>query len=137
MPSWFPSRKYEAVIEPERISLGNDTVRVEVEPRVWVGEDGRILGLGARPPETSGRAIDVFGPATPAEAPRFEARFGALVQLFRHLIRATHNSALFALRPHVRVHGAASFRAVLGGREEQFVRDALIHAGASKVEFAT
>jgi hypothetical protein len=34
------------------------------------------------------------------------------------------------------VHGAAVLRPLLNGLEERFVRDALLHAGASKVEFA-
>ncbi len=135
MPSWIP--KFEAVIEPERITLAGRDVRVEVEPRVWVAEDGRILGVGVQPPDRSGRAIELFGPAAPAEAPRFEGRFNALVQLFRHLIRVAARPTIFMLRPRVRVRGAASFRALLDGREEQFVRDALLHAGASKVEFAS
>jgi hypothetical protein len=136
MPSWIPRLKYEVLIEPERITFANGDVRVEVEPRLWVSEDGRILGVGARPLERSGRAIEVFGPAAPAEAPRFEARFDALVQLFRHLIRVAQKPAVFMLRPHVRVHGAAVLRPLLNGLEERFVRDALLHAGASKVEFA-
>ena len=136
MPSWIPRLKYEVLIEPERITVANRDVRVEVEPRVWVAEDGRILGVGYPPLDKRGRAIDVFGPAAPAEAPRFEARFDALVMLFRYLIRVAQKAGMFALRPHVRVYGAASFRPLLNGREEQFVRDALVHAGASKVEFA-
>jgi hypothetical protein len=136
MPSWIPRLKYELLIEPERITFANRDVRVEVEPRVWVREDGRILGVGTRPLDKSGRAIEVFGPAASAEAPRFDARFDALVQLFRHLMRVAQKAAVITLRPHVRVHGAASLRSLLNGREEQFVRDALLHAGAAKVEFA-
>jgi hypothetical protein len=136
MPSWIPRLKYEVLIEPERITFANGDVRVEVEPRLWVSEDGRILGVGARPLERSGRAIEVFGPAAPAEAPRFEARFDALVQLFRHLIRVAQKPAVFMLRPHVRVHGAGVLRPLLNGLEQHFLRDALLHAGASKVEFA-
>ena len=136
MPSWFPRLKYEVVIAPERITFANDDVRVEVEPRLWVSDDGRILGVGDPPLDKSGRAIEVFGPAGSAEAPRFEARFDALVQLFRHLIRVAQKAAVIHLRPHVRVRGVALLRPLLDGREEHFVRDALLHAGAAKVEFA-
>lgn len=49
MPSWIPRLKYEVVIEPERITFANGDVRVEVEPRLWVSEDGRVLSVGDRP----------------------------------------------------------------------------------------
>jgi hypothetical protein len=136
MLSWIPRLNYEVLIEPERITFANSNVRVQVEPRIWLSDDGRIIGVGLRPLDRSGRAIDVFGPAAPAEAPRFEARFDALVKLFRHLILVAQKAALVKLRPHVRVYGADSLRSLLNGLEQQFVRDALLHAGASKVEFA-
>lgn len=146
MPSWIPRLKYDIRIEPERITFANSDVRVEVEPRVWVSEDGRILGFGVNPPGGSGRAIEVFEPAAAAHqrVPRELAvvrsaelpRFDALVQLFRHLILVAQKAAVIKLRPHVRVHGAASLRSLLNGYEEPFVRDALLQAGAAKVEFA-
>jgi hypothetical protein len=43
---------------------------------------------------------------------------------------------VFALRPHVRVYGASVLRPLFEGDEQKFLRDALVHAGATTVDFA-
>lgn len=136
MLKWFRRPTYDLLIEPERITLANDVVRVEVEPRLTVAEGGRIVSVGARSAEQGGRVVELLGPISQAERPPFEERFGAFVAVFRHLMRAAHNSAMFALRPDVRVHGASALRPLLDGHEHRFLREALVQAGAVKVEFA-
>jgi hypothetical protein len=137
MLRWFRRPSYDVLIEPERITLASGDVRVEVEPRLSVTENGRIIGVGGRTSAQSGRVLELLGPVAPAERPQFEERLAAFVAIFRHLIRAAQKTSLFILRPDVRVHGASVLRPLLEGREHQFLRDALVHAGATKVEFAS
>jgi hypothetical protein len=132
----FKRPSYDLLIEPERITLAKGNVRVEVEPRLTVAENGRIVSVGGRAPEQTGRVVELLGPARQEERPRFEQRFSAFESVFRHLFRAAHKGALFALRPDVRVHGASLLRPLLGGEEQRFLREALQGAGAVKVEFA-
>jgi hypothetical protein len=136
MLKWFRRPTYDLLIEPERITLANNAVRVEVEPRLTLAEGGRIVSVGGRSAEQACRVVELLGPVSQAERPRFEERFGAFVAVFRHLMRAAHNSAIFALRPDVRVHGASVLRPLLDGHEQRFLREALVNAGALKVEFA-
>jgi hypothetical protein len=132
----FKPPSYDLLIESERITLANRDVRVEVEPRVTVAENGRIVAVGGRAGEESGRVVELLGPVSQAERPGFEERYGGFEAVFRHLIRAALKNALIAVRPHVRVHGAAVLRPLLDGQEERFLREALVHSGAAKVEFA-
>jgi hypothetical protein len=136
MLSWFKRPSYDLLIEPERITLANQKVRVEVEPRLTVAENGRIVSVGGRTAAQSARVIELLGPVSPEERPRFEERFGGFQAVFRHLLRAALKNAVLAVRPHVRVHGASLLRPLLDGREQTFLRDALTGAGATKVEFA-
>jgi hypothetical protein len=136
MLGWFRRPSYDLLIEPERITLANGVVRVEVKPRLFVAENGGIVGVGVRTSEQSGRVVELFGPVSPAERPRFEERLAAFVAVFRHLIRAAQKNAILGLRPDVRVHGASVLRPLLDGHEQRFLREALVHAGATKVEFA-
>src|SRR5688572_23791826 len=122
MLGWFRLPRYELLIESDRITLADNRVRVEVEPRLSVAPSGRVLEL--------------LGPVSPAERPQFEERLAAFVAVFRHLIRAAQRKTVFALRPHVRVYGASLLRPLFDGHEQQFLRDALVHAGATRVEFA-
>ena len=133
MPSWIPDMSYHVVIEPRRITFVNGNVRVEVAPRLCVGEDGRLLGVGdERPGGGGGRVIELFEPAQPDEPPRFDA----LVSFFRYVMAVTMESTLFKLRPLVQVRGAALLRPLLHGYEEELIRHALLQAGAAKVVFA-
>ena len=136
MLGWFRRPTYNLFIEPGRITLADPVVRVEVEPRLCVAENGRIVGVGGRTQQQSGRVIELLGPVSPAEPPRFEERHAAFVAVFRHLILAAQKTSVFILRPSVRVHGASVLRPLLDGYEQQFLRDALVHAGATAVEFA-
>jgi len=136
MLDWFRRPSYDLLIEPERITLANGVVRVEAEPRLSVAESGRILGVGRGRSEPAGQVVELLGPVWPEERPRFEKRLAAFVAVFRHLMRAAHRNAIFAVRPDVRVHGVSVLRPLLDGREQSFLRDALVHAGANKVEFA-
>jgi hypothetical protein len=136
MLRWFRRPSYDLLIEPERITLAGLTVRVEVEPRLAVDANGRITAVGGRPPEQGDRVIELLAPVSAAERPQFEERLGAFVAVFRHLFRAAQKGAVFAIRPNVRVHGVAVVRPLFSGREQQFLLDALVHAGATKVEFA-
>jgi hypothetical protein len=136
MLGWFRRPSYDLLIEPERITLADGVVRVEVEPRLSVAESGRILEVGGRTSEQTGRVIELLGPVSPAEGPRFEERLAAFVAVFRHLMRAAQKNAVLALRPSVCVHGASVLRPLLGGHEQRFLREALVNAGATKVEFA-
>ncbi len=133
---WFRRPTYDLLIEPERITLANAVVRVEVEPRLTVAEGGRIVGIGARGAEQTGRVVELLGPVSQGERPRLEQRFLAFEAVFRHLIRAAQKNAIFALRPNVRVHGASLVGRLLDGNEHLFLREALQGAGAVKVEFA-
>jgi hypothetical protein len=127
---------YDLLIEPERITLANAKVRVEIEPRLTIAEGGRIVSVGGRA-QQMGRVVELLGPARQEERPRFEERFLGFEAIFRHLLRAAQNSAMFALRPDVRVRGASLLRGVgIGGDEQLFLREALQGAGAVKVEFA-
>lgn len=136
MLGWFRRPSYDLLIEPERITLADRGVRVEVEPRLSVADNGRIIGVGGRTAAQSGRVIELLGPVSPAEPPRFEERHAAFVAVFRHLIRAAQKTSMFILRPNVRVHGASVLRPLLDGHEQRFLREALVHAGATTVEFA-
>ena len=136
MFGWFQHPRYDLLIKPERITLANGVVRVEVEPRLSVAETGRIIGVGGRPSERAGRVIELLGPVSPAERPRFEERRRAFVAVFRHLICAAQKKFVLKLRPHVRVHGASVLHPLLEGHEQRFLREALEHAGAMTVEFA-
>ena len=136
MFGWFKRPSYDLLIEPERITLANAAVRIEVEPRLSVAETGRILRVGGRPSEQSGRVIELLGPVSPDERPRFEERHGAFVAVFRHLMRAAQKKIALTIRPHVRVHGASMLHPLLDGDEQRFLREALTHAGATTVEFA-
>jgi len=136
MLGWFRLPRYELLIESDRITLADNRVRVEVEPRLSVAPDGRIIGVGIATSEQSGRVLELLGPVSPAERPQFEERLAAFVAVFRHLIRAAQRKTVFALRPHVRVYGASLLRPLFDGHEQQFLRDALVHAGATRVEFA-
>jgi hypothetical protein len=136
MLGWFRLPLYELLIESDRITLADNRVRVEVEPRLSVAASGRIIGVGAATSEQSGRVLELLGPVSPAERPQFEERLGAFVAVFRHLIRAAQSKTVFALRPQVRVYGSSVLRPLFDGREQQFLRDALLHAGATTVEFA-
>jgi hypothetical protein len=137
MLGWFRRPTYDLLIEPDRITLANGVVRVEVEPRLSVAESGRIVGVGMRTSEQSGRVVELFGPVSPAERPRFEERLAAFVAVFRRLILAAQKNPLLpTLRPDVRVHGASVLRPLLDGHEQRFLREALVNAGATKVEFA-
>jgi hypothetical protein len=137
MFGWFRRPRYELLIEPERFTLADGAVRVEVEPCLSVAENGRIVGLGGRPSDRSGQVVELLGPVSPTEPPRFEERFAAFVAVFRHLIRAAQQTPLFTLRPDVIVHGASVLRPLLDGHEQRFLREALVSAGATKVEFAS
>jgi hypothetical protein len=134
---WFRRPSYDLLIEPERITLANNSVRVEVEPRLTVAESGRIVAVGGRAKAQSGRVVELLGPASPAERPRFEERWTGFVAVFRHLMRAAQKNAVFAVRPHVRVHGASVLWPLLDRQDEGFLREALVSAGATKVEFAS
>jgi hypothetical protein len=134
---WLRRPRYELLIEPERFTLADGVVRVEAEPRLSVTEDGRILGLGVRASDRSGQVVELLGPVSPAEPPRFEERFAAFVAVFRHLMLAAQKKSLLAVRPYVTVHGASVLRPLLGGHEQRFLREALVSAGATKVEFAS
>lgn len=136
MVGWLRRPTYDLVIEAERITLANDDVRVEVEPRLTLAEGGRIVAVGGRAETQSGRVVELLGPVSQAERPRFEERHAAFVAVFRHLMRAIHKSSMFALRPDVRVHGASLLRPLLDGHADRFLREALVNAGALKVEFA-
>jgi hypothetical protein len=136
MLGWFRRPRYDLLIEPGRITLANGVVRVEVEPRLTVAENGRIIAVGGRASERSNRVVELLGPVSPAERPRFEERLAAFVAVFRHLIRVAQKKSVFMLRPDVRVHGASVLRPLLDGHEQRFLREALVHAGATKVEFA-
>jgi hypothetical protein len=135
MLSWLRRPSYDLLIEPERITLANRVVRVEVEPRLSVAESGRVLEVGAGRPEQAGEVVELLGPVSPEERPQFEKRLGAFVAVFRHLILAAQKNSLVTLRPDVRVHGASVLRPLFDGQEQTFLRDALVHAGATKVEF--
>ena len=136
MFGWLKRPNYDLLIEPERITLANGEVRVEVEPRLTLGDGGRIVRVGARTSEHSGRVVELLGPARQEERPRFEERFCGFEAIFRHLFRAVQKNAMLALRPDVRVHGASLLRGLLGGEEQRFLREALQGAGAMNVEFA-
>jgi hypothetical protein len=127
--NWIP--RLELAVEPERLTLADGKTRVEVEPRIWVSEDGRIVGLG-RPSVEGGRPIDVLEAAVKTDPERFDA----LVKLFRRLFALVQGDGLFRIRPRVRVHGIAALRPLLDECAEDLIRDALVHAGAAKVEFA-
>jgi hypothetical protein len=135
MFGWLKRPRYDLLIEPERLTLASGQVRVEVEPRLTVAENGRIVSVGARTSAQIGRTVELLGPPRQDERPRFEERFSGFEAVFRHLFRAAQKSAL-ALRPDVRVHGASLLRSVLDGEEQRFLREALVGAGAVKVEFA-
>jgi hypothetical protein len=94
------------------------------------------VSVGGRTAAQSGRAVELLGPVRQEERPRFEERFGGFQAVFRHLFRAAQKNALLALRPDVRVHGAALLRGMLGGEEQRFLSEALQGAGAVRVEFA-
>jgi hypothetical protein len=127
---------YDLLIEPERITLANAQVRVEIEPRLTIAEGGRVVSVGGRA-QQMGRVIELLGPARQEERPRFDERFLAFEAVFRHLLRAARTNPFLALRPDVRVHGASLLRGVgIGGDERLFLREALQGAGAVKVEFA-
>jgi hypothetical protein len=132
VPSWFPRLSYEIVIGPERITFSDGEVRTAVEPCLWVSEDGRIIGVGERPADRSGRPIALFAPA-PADD---TARFDALVKFFRFVISLMQSAHVFKLRPYVRVHGVASLRPLLNGYEQEIVRQALLQSGAARVVFS-
>ena len=135
MLRWLRRRHYDLLIEPERITLADGAIRVEVEPRVSVAERGRIVGVGARASEQSVRVVELLGPVSPTERPQFEERLAAFVAVFRHLILVAQKKSVVALRPNVRVHGASVLRPLFNGHEQSFLRDALVRAGATKVEF--
>jgi hypothetical protein len=135
MFDFLKRQTYDLLIEAERFTLTNSQVRVEVEPRLTIGEGGRILSVGGRT-QPNGRVVELLGPARPEELPRFEERFRAFEVVFRHLIRAALKNAIFAVRPNVRVHGASVLRPLLNGQEQRFIREALMGARAAKVEFA-
>jgi hypothetical protein len=137
MLSFFRRPRYDLLIEPERIAVAAGDVRVEVEPRLWVADNGRIIAVGVRPSEGIGRVIELFAPLAPSERPQLEARLDAFVSVFRHLFRVAQKGSLFMLRPDVHVRGASVLRPLLGGNEQSFLHDALVHAGATNVQFAT
>jgi hypothetical protein len=136
MLGWFRRPRYDLLIEAERITLADGAVRVEVEPRLSIAENGRIIGVGGRSSAQSGRVLELLGPISLTERPQLEERLGAFVAVFRHLILAAQKSSALRLRPDIRVHGASVLQSLLGGNEQSFLRDALVHAGATKVEFA-
>jgi hypothetical protein len=121
---------------PRRMFPAAGAVRVEAEPRLWVADNGRIIAVGGRPSERTGRVVELFGPVAPEERPQFEARLDAFVSVFRHLFIAAEKASVFRKRPDVNVHGASVLRPLFDGHEQTFLRDALVHAGATKVEFA-
>jgi hypothetical protein len=133
---WFRRPRYDLLIEPERFTLADGVVRVEVEPRLSVAENGRIIGVGDHTSQGTDRVVELFGPVSPAERPQFEERLAAFVAVFRHLFSAALGKSVFRLRPDIRVHGASVLRPLFDGQEQQFLRDALVHAGATKVDFA-
>jgi hypothetical protein len=136
MRRWFRRPSYDLLIEPERFVLADGIVHVEVEPRLSVAESGRIIGVGIRTSAQTDRVVELLGPVSAAERPQFEERLTAFVAVFRHLFAAALGKSVFRLRPDIRVHGASVLRPLFDGKEQQFLRDALVHAGATKVDFA-
>jgi hypothetical protein len=136
MFGWLKRPNYELLIEPGRITLAHGQVRVEVEPRLALAEGGRIVRVGGRGSEQNCRVVELLGPPRQEEQPRFEERFHGFEAVFRHLFRGAQKNAMLALRPDVRVYGASLLRALLGGEEQRFLREALQGAGAVNVEFA-
>jgi hypothetical protein len=132
VPKWIPQLNYEIIMGLERITFSDGEVRVDVEPRLWVSNDGRIVGVGDRPSDGSGRPIPLFEQSSADETPRFDA----LVKFFRYVISVMQRTRLFTMRPYVRVHGATSLRPLLNGYEEEIVRQALLQSGAAKVVFS-
>lgn len=131
MPSWIPRLNYEIVLDSRRITFTDGDVRVELEPRIWVSDDGRLVEVGAYRPPAGARPIELFEPAAPDDPSRFDA----LVKLFRHVFKVMQDRSLFRIRPWVRVRGVAALRPLLNGYEEEVVRHALLQSGAVNVEF--
>ena len=48
MFGWLKRPTYDLHIGAERITLANGQVRVDVEPRLTLGENGRIVSVGGR-----------------------------------------------------------------------------------------
>ena len=131
MPRWIPRLTYEITVAPGQITVSDGRERVEVEPRVCVSDDGRVLGVGDESPAERGRVITLFQPAGSEEPLRFDA----LVALFRYLLSLLQERNVFKLRPWVRVHGVAALRPLLNGYEQEVIRQALLRSGAANVEF--
>jgi hypothetical protein len=136
MLGWLRRPTYDLLIEPERITLAKGKVRAQVEPRITLGDRGRIVSVGAQTPGHGGRVVELLGPVSQTERPRFEERFNCFQATFRHLMRVAQKGSILALRPDVRVHGAAVLGRLLDVDVQAFLRDALVGAGAVKVEFA-
>ena len=132
MPRWIPRLSYDITVAPQQITVSDGKEQVEVEPRICISDDGRVIGVGDGSPAERGRAIALFEPADSEEP----ARFDALVILFRYLLSRLQERNVFKLRPWVRVHGVAALRPLLHGYEEEVIHQALLRSGAANVEFA-
>jgi len=128
---WFPDTEYDVVIEPDRITFAYGDARAEVAPRVSISDVGKLTGVGDEARRAPGRVVELFEPAQPDEP----ARFDTLVTFFRYVLALTMTGHLFRVRPTVRVRGVGALRGLMNGYEEQVVRDALLRAGAARVEF--
>jgi hypothetical protein len=91
-----------------------------------------MLGIGAERPAMGVHLVRLFDPTS--QAPPGLSKADCLEVFFRYALKTLLSKSLFRVKPVVQVYGGSGLAQALGGYQDSVLRQALMRAGASRVE---